>query len=620
MERQNEKPIIKDNEILEMDDIFEKISNKYKNKSDQYLLKTVLDEKLRNCSDKDEVKDEIKKDVFLHFDFPYCFIEKGNKTILIKFLVKARFRDEEQNIFSFWVCSFNYLKEKLQSLGFKQAKINKKKLFPENEEQEDKSSNGSSSESLDNKNGLDIKLINYEVKVTKFIFSLENIFDKSQKISNPAINFENIEEYKKDLKLPKTINKDKFKFNKNFITDLRDFMEKEDGLYCYYYNEQSGLTLSLLQILEKNRKLFKTRYFYFNSEYIKNYRKKYFYFRIAKMFNQNEKEKFLELLKTEKEEIINYNSEYISKILNKILKELNDVHIIFDNIQNESTFYKIMDIMDKMNQKTKYIKIKEKSDKVKNIETNNIRLLNNYTVSLFIPIKYPTLRLIKTSNIYPSNISILFPNDNSYTQELTPTEYLNSVILDNYDKENYKKEIRREISAFIEDKIEYLVFLIELLHLKSFMKNKNLMYYDENNYLIKFLPYLYISFNIELGKALINKITFRTNFIEEIIYDQINHLLSQKIITDEIFKYIKTKSIEGIYIEKQIIYYLITIFINFEKVKIEKIYCFDSILDKKIMNNNNNNNRIIFIQKSELAPLYDFGVIIYISKKLISSS
>ena len=143
------------------------------------------------------------------------------------------------------------------------------------------------------------------------------------------------------------------------------------------------------------------------------------------------------------------------------------------------------------------------------------------------------------------------------------------------------------------------------------MKNKSLIYYNENNYLVKFLPYLYISLYIELDTALINKIKFRTNFIEEIIYDQINYLLSQKIITDKIFKNIKTKSTNGIYIEKQIIYYLITKIINFKKVKIEKIYCFDSILDKEIINNNSNNNRIIFIQKSELAPLYDFGVIIY---------
>ena len=251
--------------------------------------------------------------------------------------------------------------------------------------------------------------------------------------------------------------------------------------------------------------------------------------------------------------------------MNKILKELKDVHIIFDNIQDRNTFYKIMDIIDKMSQNTEYIEIREKCDKVKSIETNKKRLLNNYTVSLFLTINQSTLKLIDGSNIYSSHISSLYPNDNSYTQELTPTEYFNSLIQNNYDKEKYKNKIRKELSEFINNNnnIEYLVFLIELLHLQPYMKNKSLIYYDENNYLFKFLPYLYISFNIELGTALINKIKFRTNFIEEFINNLINLLLSQNIITDNI-------STEGNYIEKQILYYLITKFINFEQVKIEK--------------------------------------------------
>ena len=104
MEGQNEKLIIQDNEILEINDIFEKISNKYKNESDDYLLMTALDTKLRNCIGKEEVKDEIKEGIFLNFDFFYCYIEKDNKKIFIEFLVKARFVDKEAKIFSFWVC------------------------------------------------------------------------------------------------------------------------------------------------------------------------------------------------------------------------------------------------------------------------------------------------------------------------------------------------------------------------------------------------------------------------------------------------------------------------------------------------------------------------------------
>ena len=627
MKTEYENLVIKDSEIIEMNQIFEQISNKYKNESDEYLLKSVLDAKLEEFMCKGKKKDEIQEGISFVFDSFFCYIEKGDKKIFINFLVKANFIDDKKKKkFSFWVCSFNYLKEKLQSMGYKEAKINKEKLFPEKEEQDGKGSNGSSSESFDNKTNLDIKLINYEIKVTENIFSLENIFDESQKIFfyDDKNKFENIKEYRKDLNMPKTINKnkDKFIFNQNYITDLRDFLENKNGLYCYYYNEKSGLTLSLLLILEKKRELISTRYFYFNSQLFKKYTKKYLYFRIAKMFHKEEKNLFCELLKQEKEEKINNNFDYISKILNKILKELKDVHIIFDNIRDEDTFYKILDMIHIINQNTEYIQIKDKSHKVNNIEENKKRQLNNYTISLIIPIIYSTLKLINNSNIYSSNIFSLFPKDSSYKQELTPNIYFDSLIQDNFNKEKYKNSIRKNISQFVDDndnnnndKIEYLIFLIELLHFKSFIKKESLIYYDRNNYLVKFLPYLYISLNIELGNVFINKIKFRTNFIEEIIYNQINYLLSKNILTDDIFKNIKNKAIEGIYIEKQIIYYLITKIINFEKVKIEKIYCFDSELDEKIINNINKKERIIFIQKSELAPLYDFGVIMYINGK-----
>ena len=88
-----------------------------------------------------------------------------------------------------------------------------------------------------------------------------------------------------------------------------------------------------------------------------------------------------------------------------------------------------------MNQNTEYFKLKENSDNdnAKNILANKIRLLSNYKVSLFAPINHATLKCIIRSNIYPSNISFLFPNDNSYKQELTPTEYFNSLVQDNYD-------------------------------------------------------------------------------------------------------------------------------------------------------------------------------------------
>ena len=636
-EYEYEQLIITDPEINEMDQIFEKICNKYKNESDEYLLKSVLDLKKGDYLFEGRKIDKIQEEIYFVFDYFYCYLEKGKKKIIIKFLVKVNFIDEEKKKkFSFWVCSLDYLKEKLKSMGYKQAKLNKKILFPEKEKKDDKGSSGSSSESLDNMNELDNKLINYEVKVAANIFSLENIFDESQKIffSN---KYENIKEYRKDLNMPKTIikNKDKFILNNHYSTDLSEIEENKNGVSYYYYNEKSGLTLSLLLILEKNREIFKTRYFYFNSLYIYKYSRKYLYFRIAKMFYKEEKDLFLKLLNPEKEENTNYNSDYISKILNKILKELSDVHIIFDNIRSQDIFYKIMDIINIMNQNTEYIIIKEDSHKkqeaIKIIKVNNLndietidkRPLNNYKVSLFFPINNSTLKIITSPEIYQSNIKSLFPIEYSYKEELTPTEYFNSLFQENYDKELYKSNIKKNLSEFLDDnkknnsKIDYLIFLIELLNFQSLTKKKSLIYYNEHNYLVKFLPYLYISLNVELGQVFINKIKFRTNFIEEMIYDKINHLLSQNIITDAVFKHIKNKAIEGIYIEKQIIYYLVTKIIDFKKIKIEKIYCFDSVSNEKNLKNINKKERIIFIQNSELAPLYDFGVIMYINEKPI---
>ena len=302
--------------ISEMDNIFSKISNKYKDESDKYLLKKKLDnlsnEKRTQCL---ESKEKIEKDIFFHFKYPYFYLKKGNEeSINIEFLVESKFIDEDKKKFSFWVCSFKYLKEQLNLLGYNQAKINKKKLFSENEEEK----NEGSSESVDDQSDLDNELINYTVKVTKSYFNLNEIFDKSQKIFNPFNSIEYIEDYKKDLNIPKSLTfKPTFKFNLNYATNLKNIFKKNNDIYSYFYNEKSGLTLSLFHILETNREIFNLRYFYFNSEYLKKYKKQYFYFRLAKLFRKEEKQIFNEIIDQD-ENNTTYNTEYIIKILKYI--------------------------------------------------------------------------------------------------------------------------------------------------------------------------------------------------------------------------------------------------------------------------------------------------------------
>ena len=234
MEEQCKELKDKDTQVSEMDNIFQKISDKYKDKSDEYLLKKQLNNLLENnCL---TIKEEIEEGAFFIVDYPLCYLKKDNeKPLRIQFLVKAKFIDENKKKFSFWVCSFQYLKIKLQSMGYKEAKINKKKLFSEKEEQKDKESNNSSSESLDDNSELDTELINYEVKVTKNPFSLENIFVKSQKLFNPFDNIENIEEYKKDLNISKSIDNKEFKFNKDYATDLIEIFEKNIKNINFYF-------------------------------------------------------------------------------------------------------------------------------------------------------------------------------------------------------------------------------------------------------------------------------------------------------------------------------------------------------------------------------------------------
>ena len=215
---------------------------------------------------------------------------------------------------------------------------------------------------------------------------------------------------------------------------------------------------------------------------------------------------------------------------------------------------------------------------------------------------------------YLNYFSTIFPNENSYKQVLPVYEYVNLLSYNNEkDKSNYVEKYKNNVKSNIlkinnNNSIEYMIFVFKLLHINSYTKNNNFMDYNYIDYLMGFLPYLYISLcNKNYMQASIDKIQFRANFIKEIIYDIFISLISEKILTVDIFRELKNKSTEGIYLEKEIIYHLITKNIAFDKINIEKIYCFNSKIKKNIIK-----SEIIFIQELERAPIYDFGIIIVI--------
>ena len=518
-----------------------------------------------------------------------------NKKIDIEFLVKANFKDDEKKEISFWVCSLEYLKEQLMNLGYKEAKImkkNKKKtLFSENEEQEnkDKESGASSSESFEDKNtNLDDELFENEVRLSKNPLNIENIFNSAQNIFNPLINMDNIKDYLYDLNLQKQ-NYEKLILNEEYFNYLKDIwkINHKNNIYCY--NQISGVTLSLLQILELKREVFGTRYFHFNCEKIDKYKKKYFYFKLAKLFKKDEKELYNNIIKSKGEEIINHDIKYMTDILIEVLKKFENIFIIFDNIKEDYIFTRVKQIINDL---------KIQKD------------IKNFTSLMFIQINSSTIYLIE-NNI--NSFSMILPIESSYKAELPLNEYVNSLLMGNENDKNgyiekYKKKIEKIILDIKDDSIDYLVFLIKLLYKGSFKENNNFLDYNSYDYLIKFLPFLFIFLCQKYyNKLSINKIQYRVDIIKEIISNKVNLLLSQKMLSDKIFSQIKTKSTEGIYIEKKIIYFLITENIGFDKIKIEKIYCFNSNLEKQIKN-----SEIIFIQELESSPLYDFGIIIII--------
>jgi hypothetical protein len=282
-------------------------------------------------------------------------------------------------------------------------------------------------------------------------------------------------------------------------------------------------------------------------------------------------------------EIRNYD---IQGILTEIINNLNNIYIIFDNIKKNSIFYKIQKI-------------------IANLEKINTE--NKFKILKFIEINSETMFSI----CYLNNFSTIFPNDNSFNEVLPPIEYAKTLYYDNEkDKnnfiENYKNQTKADILKFNDNSYEYLIFIFKLHHSNSYIENNNFLDYNYEIYLINHLPYLYISlYNNDFSNhPSINKIQFRGNFIKEIINNIFISLISEKLLTQEYFKELKNKSTEGIYLEKEIIYHLVTKNIGFEKINIEKIYCFNSKFEKII-----EKSEIIFIQELERAPIYDFGMI-----------
>ena len=578
-----------------IENIFQKIFDNYKNGLpyilDAWNLCTSKNKKSTNETD----YLAFENDISFNTRYPYTYLKKEDKFLRICFLIKGNFINEENQNFSYWICSYDYFVEKIKYLGYKEAKINKKKIYSMGEETKDDNSKisniSSSSESLDDKNTFEKILLEKIIKLKKNPFNLHQIFEKSQKIFNPVESIDEIDEYKKDLNINKNIDKSKFTFNYSYTTDLTNLFNNSQTQY-YIYNEKSGLTLSLFQILETNRDLFKSKYFYFNCKFLKSKlsnKKKYFAFKIGKLYSSDEENLFVDFFSNQilKELEGEFNSDKVINIIKIICEKFENIYVIFDHVNSIFIFNKIQKLL---------ISLKD---------------LTKNKIFMFIKLNNYIFDIIKIIQSTSESITSLFPVDDIYKQNIPPTEYFNSFSLENNINTVYEEQVKYDISLIYENQIDYLIFLVKLF-INCLLKNCN--YYcskNELDYFTKFIPYLYIFFTNNNYEIEIKKIKFRTKFIQDTINDNISLLLSKSLNDNTIFEKIKTKSTEGIYTEKQIIFYLLFKCINYEKISIEQIYCFNSTLEGNI-----NKTDLFFYQELDNSPIYDFGIVKYFNESL----
>ena len=154
----------------------------------------------------------------------------------------------------------------------------------------------------------------------------------------------------------------------------------------------------------------------------------------------------------------------IQGFLTEIIKTLDNVYIIFDNIKERNILDKIQTI-------------------IENLQIINTK--NTFTILKFIAINSSTL--FSTYNL--RYFSTIFPDKNSYKQNLPVNEYAKSLFSNNEENKNkfivrYKNNAKDNINTFNDDSIDYLIFLIKLLHNSSFKESNNFLDYNYKYYLI----------------------------------------------------------------------------------------------------------------------------------------
>ena len=348
-----------------------------------------------------------------------------------------------------------------------------------------------------------------------------------------------------------------------------------------YYNMKIGLSVYLQRILIAKTRT-NIRYFYCNVNYLyfetsKKNIQNYLFFYLSKLYSFDKLEQYSQFMENYVFRIIhNYigqKGELIKNILNLIYQHFDEVHLIFDNIKNESEFDTIINYLDSQSIKGYIYIYIQLNSKTLNLCSRYSELIKDLRLDFILE---------------PQNFEDSLDNYIYSLKKITQSKII----------EKYSQKIK---NFFQDYNCENYCLLLKFKYLISSNYYLGLNLLKE---ISQFLPLIFV--NLEINKKF--KIYFRNDSIKEIFnnnYVGYVYKLRNNEKLKSIFPQV-SKSEEGLNLVHQIIYDIITSNSNVLIIKLKRIFSINSF---PIFNYDKKKN-ILFIQIDSNSPYYDFCFLI----------
>ena len=446
----------------------------------------------------------------------------------------------------------------------------------------------------------EISIISNVITLEEEINQNKTIHTTDKDVYNIEQIIENINNRNNDLKDPNYfltgINSDNFKYMKEIDSlftniNLSNLLDASKEGY-FIYNKHIGLTFTLLgyfheeKVLTSNQK----KYFYMNIErilniYSKDYLKLTLIYYLGNLFNDSTTFK-----------------KFVVKISYLFKTELRDFTLLFKIIEKFIEFIKEEKIEDNFYFIFDNIYIKYSFNELKKIKTKYKHEANIHFY-FFVQLNSDTVDFLFVDGFN-------FINDENKVKPIKSRSDLDNIMRIQQLKnlENYYNAV---VSRYTDLDKFILLLKIKYISLTESCPSKE----DIKNILEHFSDYFKIYCKNVRDNIIVERIDFINDVVRDFFTSTYNANLCNFLHKNDlgIFNEIINNAVEGILLEKDIIFQLISS-LFLKKLKIIKIYCYyenEGILDFEL------NQNTIIIQEQENAPLYDIGVIIFVNGKII---